>query len=254
MSKLAERIRKASRVEAATMGFASASASARASATTMLCLVRLAAGEAGKVAEAASKGADAVILEGLDAAKVGGWAEAAGQVSLGVRLAKADRPAVAALRHVGADFVVLETQTTSAEALLEEGIGLVLALGRDTPDTTLRLLDNLPLDALLVPPPDDPLTVARTLELRRMCALSRTALLTEVSAEADSSQLQALREAGVVGVIVEGRALDRLPALRQAIEAMPPRGPRRGERPGALLPVQAALSEVVEEEEEEEFP
>ncbi len=253
MSKLAERIRKASRVETAPMGFGAAAA--RAPAATMLCLVSLSPGEAGKAAEAAGKGADAVIFEGIDAGRLKDRAEAAGQLPLGVRLAKADRAAVAAQRQAGADFVVLEPLSASGESLLEEGIGLVLALGRDPSDTTLRLLADLSLDALRVPPPDDPLTVARLLELRRIAVLSRTPLLTEVSAEADSSQLQALRDAGVAGVIIEGRSLDRLPALRKAIDAMPPRGRKREERAEALLPVQALVSPAEEEEgEDEEFP
>ena len=250
MSKLADLIRKASRIESAPMGFGAGAA--RKSASTMLCLVRLAAGDSHKAAEAASKGADAVIFEGIDAGKLKEQAQKAERMALGVRLLKADRATVAALRQAGADFVVLEPQSAWAESLLEEGVGLVLALGGDTPDTTLRLLADLPLDALLVAPPEDPLTVARTLELRRLAVLSRMPLLTDVPAEADSSRLQALRAAGVAGVIIEGRALDRLPSLRRAVDAMPPRGRRREERPHAMLPVQALVS-AGEEDEEEEF-
>lgn len=251
MSKLSDRIRKASRVEPAPMGFGPA-ATSRPTAT-MLCLVRLSSGEADKAAQAADRGADAVIFEGVDASKLKERASTANQVSVGIRLPKAERAAVAAHRQAGADFIVLDLESASGETLLEEGIGLVLAVGRDTPDMTLRLLADLPLDALLVPTPDVPLTLARLLDLRRVSVLARTLLLTEIPANANSSQLQALREAGVVGVITEGRAMDRLAALREAIASLPPRGRKREEHPEALLPVQA-LAEALDEDEEEEFP
>lgn len=248
MSKLADRIRKASRPETTPMGFGAA---AGKPSPSMLCLVRLSSGEADKAAEAAAQGADAVIFEGIDASKLKEQAPRADQLFLGVRLSKAERAAVADQRQAGADFVVLDPQLASAEALLEEGIGLALALGRDTTDTTLRLLGDLPLDALLVPTPEAPLTVWRLLELRRISVLSRTPLLTEISAGADAPQLHALREAGVAGVIIESRALDHLPALREVIGSLPPRGRRREERPEAILPAQALAGAPAEEEEQE---
>jgi len=248
MSKLSDLIRKASRLETAPMGFGAGAA--RKPAPTMLCLVRLSPAEAHKAGEAASKGADALIFEAIDAGKLKEQAQKAGRLPMGVRLVKADRAAVAALRQAGAEFVVLEPHLALAEALLEEGIGLVLVIGHDTPDSTLRLLADLSLDALMVPPPEDPLTVARTLELRRLAVLSRTSLLTEVPLDIDSSRLQVLRDAGVAGVIIEGRAVDRLPSLRRAVDAMPPRGRRRQERAEVMLPVQALVSAAEEEEEE----
>lgn len=251
MSKLADRIRKASRLETTPMGFGTGTT--LKPSPTMLSLVRLSAAEADKAAQAAARGADAVIFEGIDVSKLKERAQKADQLSLGVRLSKAERAAVAAQRQAGADFVVLDPQSASAEAILEDGIGLVLALGWDTPDTTLRLLEPLPLDALLVPMPDAPLTLGRLLELRRISVLSRTPLLTEISAGADTSQLHALREAGVAGVIIDARALDRLPALREAISSLPARARRREEHPEAILPA-PPHAEAPAEEEEEELP
>ena len=250
MSKLADRVRRASRVEPARLGFGAGAAPTPA--PTMLCLVRLSPGDAHKAAEAATKGADAVIFDAIDAGKLKEQTQKVDRLPLGVRLAKGERAAVNAQRQAGADFVVLDPQSALAEALLVEGIGLVLGLGGETSDTVLRLLGDLPLDALLVPAPDEPLTVTRLLELRRLSTLSRTPLITDVPAPADTSHLHALREAGVAGVIIEGRALDRLAALRLAIEAIPPRARRREERPEALLPTQAALP--AEDEDDEEFP
>ncbi len=252
MSRLADRLRRSSRVEPAPMGFGAAAA--RAPAPTLLCLVRLGAGEAGKAADAASRGAAAVILEGADAGRVKELAQKVADLSLGVRPGKAERGQVAAYREAGADFVVLEPDSTPAEAILEKGIGMVLALGRDPSDTALRLVSDLSLDALALPALDGPFTMTRMLELRRLSALSRTPLLVEVAPEAGASYLQALREAGVIGVVLDGRALDRLAALKAAIASLPPRGRRREERAEALLPASVLVSPEEDDDDDDEFP
>ena len=128
MSKLSERIRKASRVEPAPLGFALAAGPA--SAPTMMCLVSLSANEAAKAADAAEKGADAVIIEGADARKL---KDAGGPdgVALGVRPQRAERETISALRQAGADFAVIDPEQTMAEALLEEKMGYVLSIAAD---------------------------------------------------------------------------------------------------------------------------
>ena len=153
VSKLSDVIRKATRAEASRrLGFGTAAAPRPA--PSLLCLVHLSAGDSHKVAEAVSQGADAVILDGADPGKVKDQIRKAEKAVLGVRLrGKADRSAVAAQHEAGADFVVLEPDSAAAEALLEDGLGVVLSLGRDLPDMTLRLLGDLSPDALLAPPP-----------------------------------------------------------------------------------------------------
>ena len=255
VSKLSDVIRKATRAEASRrLGFGTAAAPRPA--PSLLCLVHLSAGDSHKVAEAVSQGADAVILDGADPGKVKDQIRKAEKSVLGVRLGgKADRSAVAAQHEAGADFVVLEPDSAAAEALLEDGLGVVLSLGRDLPDMTLRLLGDLSPDALLAPPPDEPLTVARSLELRRLSSLARAPLLVEVSPSSSVPYLQALREAGVAGVIIEGRAIDKLGSLRETIESLPARGRRREERGEAMLPVSAAVSgDDEDEDDEDDFP
>lgn len=236
MSKLADRLRKAGRTEHAPMGFAMA---ARTSTPTLLCLVRLSSNESNKAGEAAEKGADAVIIEGADSGKVKEATKKAAQLSVGVRAQKAERKEVSSLREAGADFVVLDIESGPAEALLEEKIGLVLTGGRELDDTTMRLLADLGLDALIAPTPNGPLTLERLLALRRIAALARTPLLIEVAADSDVSYLQALRDSGVAGVIVDSSSIARLGRLRETIAALPLRGRKREERGEAMLPAPA---------------
>ena len=233
MSKLADKIQKASRTEHAAMGFAAA---ARQPSPTLLCLVRLSSSDMKKAAEAAEKGADAVILDQANGGDVKDQAKKANQAILGASPSKAEREEVAALREAGADFVVVDGQSTMAEALLEEKIGFVLNVGADTDDTTLRLLGDLGLDAIIVPSPDGQLTIQKLLEFRRLAVLARTPLLTEVDHDSEAGRLQALRECGVAGVIVGASSIGKLQKLRETIASLPPRGRKREEREGPMLP------------------
>ncbi len=175
-----------------------------------------------------------------------------GDLPVGVRLENAERAAVAAARGAGADFVLLD-ERASAEAVLEERVGLVLSVSADMGDTELRVLAGLPLEALEVPAAREPLTLRGMMELRRLSLLSQTPLLVEVQPEIGASRLQALREAGAVGVILDGKYADGLTALREAVLSLPPRGRRREERPEAVLPPLTAAP-AGEEEEEPEYP
>jgi hypothetical protein len=239
VSKLSDAIKRAGRTTPAPLGFA-ARAVTSAVSPTMLCIVRLAGNEANKAEEAAKKGADAVIIDGGDAGKMKDFAKKAQGLVLGVRPQKPEREQVSSLREAGADFVVLDAESGMADVLLEENVGFVLLARADADDTRLRMLADLDLDALIPPPPDGSLTIERLLELRRMSALGRTPLLIEVPGDADASGLQALRESGVAGVIIEGSALGKLEKLRQAIAGLPARGKRREERGEAMIPAAAA--------------
>jgi len=250
MSRLADRIKRAARPGSAPMGFGVATE--RRPSLTLLCLLRLDKEQVSKVGDAAAGVADAVIISGLDEDKLGQAIKKMGDLPVGLRLESAERAAVASARAAGADFVLLD-EGASAEAVLEEGVGLVLSVGTDTGDTELRVLAGLPLEALEVPAVGEPLTLRGMLELRRLSMFSQTPLLVEVQPDVGASRLQALREAGAVGVILDGKHTDKLTALREAVLSLPPRGRRRQERAEALLPPLATVP-VEEEEEEPEYP
>ena len=250
MSKLSDAIRRAGRTTPAPIGFAARAALA-AAPPTMICIVRLAPNEANKAEEAAKKGADAVIIDGGDAGKVKDFAKKAPGLVLGVRPQKADREQIASLREAGADFVVLDAESASAEALLEENVGFVLLARAESDDTRLRLLGDLNLDALMPPSPDGSLTIERLLELRRVLVLGRMPLLVEVAGDTEASRLQALRESGVAGVIIDGSSLGKLGKLAEAIAGLPARGKKREERSEAMLPAAGMAGHEHDDEDDD---
>jgi hypothetical protein len=234
MSKLADRIRKAALQEPAPLGFG-----ARAQRTTnptLLVIVRLGSGDVNKAEEALKKGADAVLVDGADSGKAKDAAAKGPGLAVGVRPSSPDRKSVASLRDAGADFVVLDAESASAEAMLEEKIGFVLDHLNDTDDTGLRVLGELGLDAMIIPPLPEKLSLAELLKLRRVAALTRVPLLAAVKSDAEPGYLQSLRDSGVAGVIVESSALGKLADIKSRIESLPARGRRREERAEAVLP------------------
>ena len=234
MSKLSDRIRKAARPEPAPLGFGAHAA--RASSPSLLVIVRLSSGDAGKAEEASKKGADAVIVDGADSGRAKDVSAKAAAVALGVRPSHADRKSVAGLRDAGTDFVVLDPESAMAEAMLEEKIGFVLDYRGDGDDTGLRLLGEVGLDAIIIPSPPERFTLAELLKLRRLAALTRVPLMTAVKADSEAGYLHTLRDSGVAGVIIESSGLGKLSDLQSRIASLPARGRRREERAEAVLP------------------
>jgi hypothetical protein len=210
----------------------------------------------------AGRGVDAVLLSlsnpQADMSQLAKWAKKTGSVPCGAQVMAASGKIVAALREAGADFLVFDAESTSAEALLETEIGYVLALSGEPTDSLLRTLDTIRLDGLWVHDWQGPLTVHRQMELRRVHLLSRTPLFAPVRPDIGPAELECLRDAGVVAVAVNGMeagAWQQLGDLRQAIDGLPARARRREERPDVVLPLGRELAPQAEEEEEdEEFP
>jgi len=257
MSKLGNKIRKVTRVEPAPLGFGVAAARPRP--PSLLLMVHGPGSAIRPPANLTDSGLDALLLSlnpEREAAEAGRWAKAAGDLPCGVRVPSAASETAAALKQAGIDFLAFEAESASADALLDTEMGYVLVLGDDPSDTLLRAMGDFSLDALWLADWHGPLTVRSQLELRRIYLLARTPLLVPVRADIGAGDLECLRDTGVVGVAVDGHehgAWDRLPALRQAIDGLPPpRVRRREERPQATLPVSSPVASSSDEEEEEE--
>ncbi|HUF54823.1 MAG TPA: hypothetical protein VMR52_13820 [Dehalococcoidia bacterium] len=230
MSKLSDKIRKIGKTEPAPMGFAAVAT--REKPATLLCVVRLADG--GKAAEAASNGADIVIVE--EAAKLKGLDKADGAV-VGVS-GEFDQEAARELRKSGVDFIVVPGAAAPAAGLLEEKVGRVLAVAEDADDTTLRLIGDLGLDALLISAPELPLTVERLLAVRRVSVLAHTALLVAVPADIDGVSLRLIRDSGAAGVVIDDAG--SVGALKERITGLPARSKAKEEKREPLLPLQSS--------------
>ena len=260
MSKLGEKIRKARRVESGSIGFGAMATRPRA--PSLLLIVHGPAPGMQPVADSTERGVDAVLLSLAnpqnEMGHVAKWAKEAGDVPCGAQVMAATRETAAGLKEAGADFVAFDAETSSADALLETEIGYVLALSGEPTDSFLRALDTLPLEGLWLYDWQGPLTVRGQMELRRLHLLSRTPLFLPAQPDIGAAELECLRDAGVVAIVVDGAQAStwkRLGDLRQAIDGLPARTRRREEKPEAVLPIGREVAPQAEdEEEEEEFP
>lgn len=231
MSKLADKIRRVSRIEAQPMGFVTA----RATADATMVLAGMAR-DARAAADMARRGADAVVIgasgspaNAADAKQVedaipGGWLDGRSE------------GASKACKDAGYDFVVFDPDKTASTAVLEEGIGYVISLPADASDNELRAIEGFSLDALYVGEIKGAMTVRKQMELRRVFALARKPLMATIPSDIAAAELQALRDTNVVVVCTD--AADGVEKLRKLIDALPPRARRREdpERPIAMVP------------------
>jgi hypothetical protein len=238
MSKLADAMRKAARPEARAIGFAATSAKAN---PTMLVIAR--AGSAADVRKSADQGADCVITASATLSD-------AGKAVWGSEAPMKDRGGAQALVKSGADFLVFDDETTDAAVLLEEDLGYVMRIAFDAPDTFLRTVEGMPLDALLLPPLDSALTVRRTLDLRRIATFARKPLLLPVENSVEPAVLEALRDCGVIGVIAEGAA--GVTALRPKVDGLVPRRKAKDARSVQLAPSGSGFAVRVDEDGSEQ--
>ena len=160
MSKLADRIRKATRMSPQPLGFGS-SKSASEPTMVLAAIARDAASAAGL----ADRGADVVII-GTGSAPAGAAKPAGGAITGAWIAGRADNES-ASYREAGFDFVVFSADA-AATSLLDEDVGYVIALPEDLTDNDLRTLEAFQLDAVDVGAIDGPMTVRRQIGLRRI--------------------------------------------------------------------------------------
>jgi hypothetical protein len=233
---------------------------ARAEKLPGMALVGLVSGDhASGVSTAAEAGADAVIIAGADGPDgARSSVSSLGSKPWGARVQSLKSGEAQAYEDGGADVLVFNLEGTSASALTSQEIARVLCVDPHIEEHRLRAVSSLPVDAFLLPMTAT--GAAWTLEdLATVGSISRRVdkyTLVEVSEPPDKKDLEALRDIGVNGLVVDVGSVGAaaLKDLRTALLEMPrPRSGRR-ERSRAILPgsVYAAAPTPRRDDEEEE--
>ena len=218
MSKLSERIQRLGRTENTSMGFLRAAT--KNAAPGLLLLARASQPDNTTV----SAGADGLLLSAVPAQAEGWWGL---------------HPAGASV--AGADFIIVGPEANLATLALDS-VGLVIEADESWPDATLRSLEMFQPDAIYLNLGDAPLSLPRLLSLRRVSALAGP-LVVEAPAAPDANTLRLLRDAGAAAIIVPAGDRAALTALRERIDALPPRRRRKEDRAEATLPHPSASAE-----------
>jgi hypothetical protein len=237
MSKFIDKLNSVSSGGLAPMGFRAAGATPR---PKMALVARVAA-------DAKAEGADAMLVSIPKATK--SLKKPKSKIPWGGWLGEVSREGVKHLGEGGADFVVFPAASVSSAILEDEKLGKIVEVEAALDAGLLKAIDDLPVDAVLIAGEKPSLTWQDLMFFRRCANILTKPLLAVVSPDVAASELGALCEAGVVGVVAGGK-LDK---LRQMIDKLP--APKAGKRRKAepLLPrISSEVGTVSEEEEEED--
>jgi hypothetical protein len=237
MSKFIDKLNSIASGGLAPMGFRAAGAKPR----PKMALV------AHVAADAKAEGADAMLVSIPKATK--SLKKPKSKIPWGGWLGEVSQEGVKHLGEGGADFVVFPAASVSSAILEDEKLGKIVEVEAALDAGLLKAIDDLPVDAVLITGEKPSLTWQDLMLFRRCANILTKPLLVAVSPDVTASELGALCEAGVVGVVAGGK-LDK---LRQMIDKLP--APKAGKRRKAepLLPrISSEVGTVSEEEEEED--
>ena len=160
------------------------------------------------------------------------------------------------LVKAGCDFVVFPL-TTPLATLQDGEIGRVLQVEESLSESLVPAIDDLPVDAVLVTggQKEHFLTWKHLMVFQYFAGLLSKPLLVSVASTVADSELQALWEAGVDGVVVEvetAQPVARLSELRQLIDGLTLPSYRKLKKTEAILPYIGGGGDTVIDDEDEE--
>jgi hypothetical protein len=254
MSRFLDRMERIASAGPGGMGFGAA----RTEKTPGLALIGLVSGSYSKGLAAVSKlNLDAALLSGIDdAAGLKRIEKSLPSVPWGVRTSSLTEETAQEFRDNGCDLLAFSLENTAASILSADDAARILYIKTEVGERELRGIAALSVDALVLPMTSisGPWDLAN---LASVAAISRRVdkyILVEVSSPPSDKDLEALRNAGVNGLVLDVAIVDQdaLQKLQAAALAMPrQRSSGRG-RSGAIVPSSVFPSSSAPQREEEE--
>jgi hypothetical protein len=198
-------------------------------------------------AKPAVAGADAILLSVPKTGAKPPKALAKSDVPWGGWLKEVSAAEVKRLGEGGADFIVFPAASVSSVVLEDDKLGKIVEIEAALDAGLLKAIDDLPVDAVLIAGEKPSLTWQDLMLFRRGANILTKPLLVVVSPDITASELQALCEAGVAGVVAGGK-IDKLRPMIDKLTS-PKAGKRR--KAEALLPRMGGGMGTVSEEEED---
>lgn len=253
MSRFLERMERITVAAPGGMGFGAA----RTEKTPAIALVGLVSGGYAKGLKTVSDlGLDAALLSGIDDA--GGLKrieKSLPSLPWGVKTSSLTESSAQEFRDSGCDILAFSLENTDASALVADDAARILYVDPDIEERELRTISALPVDVLILPMTgvSGPWRLA---QIASVAAISRRVdkyILVEVSGTPSDKDLEALRNAGVDGLVLDVAAVgaDALEKLKSAAMALPKqRSSGRGR--SAIVPSSVFPSSSAPEPEEED--
>lgn len=161
-----------------------------------------------------------------------------------------------ALVESGADFLVIETESTPGSALCGDDTGKGFVVDWNLPKKRARAIDNGPFDFLILDGSSIvlPLNVGGVLELQEQIAYYSRHIFLRLTQLPTDQDLELLRDIGISGLLydVSDAHTTEFAKLRESIDRLEPRKDKRSS-PAVLPSSESSLgeSDVTEHEEED---
>ena len=224
MSKLLDKLEKAGQPAPRRMGFVAADTSAPV--PPLVLIVRLDSSAALSLPDAAEH-ADSVILTVPQANQAPLPANLPESAPWGIQASSINTEDIAPLTEQGCDFFVLSPDNSPASILNEENAAKVLCVSPSIEEAHLRVLEDVPIDCLLIEhAAQDVLRITDLLTIRSVLTAVSKPSLVSVRTGLSEGELSALQHVGVIGIVVDVASEEdaaELPRLRKEIDALPPR-------------------------------
>lgn len=235
MSKLIELLDKTTESSSSPLGFGAASG--RVPSNPAIVLIGQASADEvnGNPALSDSK-ADAVIVtvSSLDGSALDGIQKALKDRLWGVRVGALNEEQASQLKEKGCDFVVFDPENTAAAVLNDQDLGAIIAVNADLDEETGGAITGLSLDAAIYAPGESilPLTVQRLIEVQLVRDLVGKHFLISIPAGMTTSDLEALKGAGIAGMVMNLSSQEDIAKTKEAIGEIPHRRPKSRDRGG----------------------
>ncbi|MCH7626827.1 MAG: hypothetical protein IIC83_12970 [Chloroflexi bacterium] len=241
MSKLIELLDKTTEASSSPLGFGAASG--RIATNLQIVLIgQAAADEINGSSTLADSKADAVLvtMTSLDGTALDGIQKALKDRLWGVRVGALSEEQAVLLKEKGCDFVVFDPENTAAAVLNDRELGAIIAVNADLDEETGGAITGLSLDAAIYAPGESliPLTVQRLIEVQLVRDLVGKHFLISIPAGMTTSDLEALKNAGIAGMVMNLSSHEDIAKAKEAIDRIPHRRPksRDGGRYRAQVP------------------
>jgi len=201
---------------------------------------------------------DATLVSGIDdPSAVKELGQALGSdIPWGARLSSLNEKEARIFEDGGCDLIAFPLQGTAVTAVASEEMARVLCIGIDIDSDQLRTIHALPVDVLLLPMVDisAPWTLLDLTAIGRVSRRVNQYILVETSQIPDPKELEALRNIGVHGLVVDVAAVEsqKLAELKTAMQDMPRWRSARRDRITAIIPSSAFPGDSAPEREEPE--
>jgi hypothetical protein len=189
--------------------------------------------------------ADAVLIQSvksrLTAKNIEKAVESLPNTPWGIFLEDNDGKKMGTLIEAGCDFVTFPAAGKISDTPTDEKVGRILQVEASIDDGLIRAVNDLPVDAALIGDTyetSDSLVWHQLMIFQHLANLISKPLLASVPVSINESELKALWEVGIDGVVIaiDDAAADCLPEIRKKIEKLPARSMRKRGKMEALLP------------------